>query len=191
VVLLAIGLPLGYYTASPLFIRTELIEPDPLVALVVPPGSPDPSAETTEAPSRPSTEPSAVSTSGPSARPSTEPSAASTSFAPRVVSAGEFDGTDDFHFGSGNASIIETAPGEYRLRLTDFSVRNGPDLFVYLSPAKDDYTRDSLELGRLKATDGSFSYALPSGADPADFRSALIWCKQFSHLFAFATLNGA
>jgi len=222
VLLLAIGLPLGYYTASPLFIRTELIEPDPLVEVVVPPGSAasaapsrapdptglaDPSAQATESSSTPtsepsaapSTEPSAASTSEPgaaptsepSAAPTSEPSAAPTSFAPRLVSTGEFEGTDEFHFGSGTASIIETAPGEYRLRLADFSVRNGPDLFVYLSPSKDDYTRDSVELGRLKATDGSFSYALPPGADPSDFGSALIWCKQFSHLFAFAPLKGA
>jgi len=190
VLLLAIGLPLGYYTASPLFIRTELIEPDPLVEVVVPPGSaasaapsraPDPTGLAD--PSAQATESSSTSTS--------EPSAAPTSFAPRLVSTGEFEGTDEFHFGSGTASIIETAPGEYRLRLADFSVRNGPDLFVYLSPSKDDYTRDSVELGRLKATDGSFSYALPPGADPSDFGSALIWCKQFSHLFAFAPLKGA
>ena len=45
---------------------------------------------------------------------------------------------------------------------------------------------EALELGRLKATDGSFNYALPAGTDPSDFASALIWCKQFAHLFAVA-----
>ena len=100
--------------------------------------------------------------------------------------SGEFAGTDDFHFGSGTASIIETAPGTYTLRLEDFSVRNGPDLFVYLSPDADGYVDEALELGRLKATDGSFNYALPAGTDPSDFASALIWCKQFAHLFAVA-----
>ena len=40
--------------------------------------------------------------------------------------------------------------------------------------------------GKLKATDGSFGYDLPAGTDPADFASAIIWCKQFSHLFATA-----
>jgi hypothetical protein len=52
----------------------------------------------------------------------------------------------------------------------------------------DGYTSDSLELGRLKATDGSFNYRLPAGTDPAEFASALIWCKQFAHLFAVAPL---
>jgi len=40
--------------------------------------------------------------------------------------------------------------------------------------------------GRLKATDGAFSYELPAGTDPAEFASAIVWCKQFSHLFAVA-----
>ena len=34
----------------------------------------------------------------------------------------------------GTASIVEVEPGRFHLRLEDFSVRNGPDLYVYLSP---------------------------------------------------------
>ena len=59
---------------------------------------------------------------------------------------GAFHGTDEFHFGRGTASIIETARGRFTLRLDDFSVRNGPDLFVYLSPAADDYAKGALEV---------------------------------------------
>jgi hypothetical protein len=104
---------------------------------------------------------------------------------------GEFSGTDDFHFGRGTATIIELEPGRYHLRLEEFSVRNGPDLFVYLSPDADGYDEDALELGRLKATDGSFGYDLPDGADPSAYRSAIIWCKQFAHLFATAPFEPA
>jgi hypothetical protein len=124
------------------------------------------------------------------AAPTTPPSAAapsSTPFARSVVARGTFRGTDDFHFGRGTAAIVEVAPGRYHLRLEQFSVRNGPDLYVYLSTDRDDYADDALELGRLKATDGSFGYDLPAGTDPAAFRSAIIWCKQFSHLFAVAS----
>jgi hypothetical protein len=113
-----------------------------------------------------------------------------TAFATRTIASGEFHGTDDFHFGEGTARIVETAPGTYTLRLTDFSVRNGPDLYVYLSPDADDYDDHALELGKLKATDGAFGYDLPPGTDPADFASAIVWCKQFSHLFAVASLEG-
>jgi hypothetical protein len=158
VVALAIGLPAGWYFASPLFIRTELIEPAPAGA-------------------------TGAATDAPSAAPIVD--------AMISVATGTFRGADDFHFGEGTASIIETAPGRYTLRFEAFSVQNGPDLFVYLSPAADGYTDGALELGTLKATDGAFGYELPEGTDPADFASAVIWCKQFAVLFAVAPLTAS
>ena len=177
---LAVTVPAGWYLGSPIFIRTSLVEVEPTVApgtAVVPSGPATPSAVPA---------PSVVPTGSPTAPPTPGP----TPFVASTVATGEFNGTDDFHFGHGTASIVEVQPGRYRLRLADFSVRNGPDLFVYLSPDEDGYVDDALELGKLKATDGSFGYDLPDGVDPARFRSALIWCKQFSHLFAVATFDG-
>jgi hypothetical protein len=107
---------------------------------------------------------------------------------PTVQAAGPFRGADDFHFGEGTASIIETAPGRFTLRFEAFSVRNGPDLYVYLSPDAAGYADGVLELGTLKATDGAFGYELPAGTDPTDYASAVIWCKQFAVLFAVAPL---
>ena len=175
VVVLAIGLPVTWYLASPIWIRTELVEPGPAAVVDV---TPPPSAAQAPSPSTASASAAVEPTAAPSPTP----------FAARRHSTGSFHGTDDFHFGRGTATIIETAPGTFTLRLEDFSVRNGPDLFVYLSPEPDDYADGALELGRLKATDGDFGYALPAGTDPADFASAIIWCKQFSHLFAVAPL---
>ncbi len=86
-------------------------------------------------------------------------------FTPGITHNGEFRGTDEFHFARGQASLIETSPGQYVLRFEDFSVRNGPGLYVYLSPDADRYTGDSLQLGKLKATDGSFNYEIPAGTD--------------------------
>lgn len=116
-------------------------------------------------------------------------SAAPLAFAPTVLSSGLFSGADDFHFGQGTASIIATAPGRYTLRFEDFSVRNGPDLYVFLSPDAGGSVDGALELGTLKATDGAFGYELPQGTDPTRFASAIIWCKQFSVLFAVARLD--
>ena len=181
VAVLVVGLPLGWYVASPLWIRTELVEPDPAVILDAADASPTPA--TTVGPT--ATSPAASRT------PTTEPDPTATPFATRRLFTGSFRGTDDFHYGRGTASILETSPGRYALRLDAFSVRNGPDLFVYLSPAADDYAKGALELGRLKATDGAFGYELPPGTDPSDFASAIIWCKQFSHLFAVAALSAA
>jgi hypothetical protein len=176
---LAVVAPVGWYLGSPIFIRTSLVEAGPTT--VEPTAAPTPVPAVSAAPSNVSA-PSVV----PSGSPTAPPTPAPTPFTATTVATGEFSGTDDFHFGEGTASIVEVEPGRYHLRLDDFSVRNGPDLFVYLSPDADGYADDALDLGKLKATDGSFGYDLPAGIDPARFRSALIWCKQFSHLFAVA-----
>jgi hypothetical protein len=172
VIAAAVGLPLTWYLASPIWIRTSLVEAGPSAV----PLSPAPPASVAPSPA-PTVTPILSATPEPTASP----------FAPATVATGEFVGTDEFHFGRGTASLIEVEPGRYHLRLEDFSVRNGPDLYVYLSTAADDYADDALELGTLKATDGSFGYDVPAGTDVDRFRSAIIWCKQFSHLFAVAS----
>jgi hypothetical protein len=103
---------------------------------------------------------------------------------------GTFTGADEFHFGSGTAALIETAPGAWTVRFEDFSVRNGPDLFVYVSPDAGGYDDAAIELGRLKATDGNFNMDLPAGSDPGGAASIVIWCKQFAVQFAVAPLEG-
>jgi hypothetical protein len=100
-----------------------------------------------------------------------------------------FMGADDFHFGRGEAQLIETAPGVFTLRFEDFSVRNGPDLFVYLTPDPSGESIDgAINLGGLKATDGAFNYEVPPGTDVSQFASAIVWCRQFATLFAIAEL---
>ncbi len=172
VIALLVALPVGWYLGSPIIVRTSLVEALPLSA-------PVPSAA-------PAASPLSTSPASPAAPRPAATAATPTPFAATTIASGEFSGTDDFHFGSGTASIVEIEPGRYHLRLEDFSVRNGPDLYVYLSPSADGWTEDALELGLLKATDGSFGYDLPAGTDPGAFQSAIIWCKQFSHLFAVA-----
>ncbi len=174
VIALLVGLPVGWYLGSPIIVRTSLVEALPLSAPV---------------PSAASAVPLSTSPASPAAPRPAATAATPTPFAATTIASGEFSGTDDFHFGSGTASIVEIEPGRYHLRLEDFSVRNGPDLYVYLSPSADGWTEDALELGLLKATDGSFGYDLPAGTDPSVFRSAIIWCKQFSQLFATAPFD--
>jgi hypothetical protein len=87
------------------------------------------------------------------------------------------------------ARLIETAPGQFTLRLEDFAVRNGPDLYVYLSPDATGYAEGAIELGRLKADRGNQNYAVPPGSDLAKVASVVIWCKQFAVLFATAEFS--
>jgi hypothetical protein len=79
--------------------------------------------------------------------------------------SGSFSGADEFHFGRGTARLIETAPGGYTIRLEDFAVRNGPDLFVYLSPSAEGYADGAIELGSLKADRGNQNYDVPAATD--------------------------
>lgn len=159
ILVLAVALPTGWYLGSPLFIRTSLVEPAPSAA------SPDATAGPT------GTEPTASTTTDTGAR------------------TGEFRGADEFHFGSGRATLVETTPGKWIVRFEDFSVQNGPDLYVYLSPDPAGYADGAIELGTLKATDGSFNTDVPPGTDVSGLRSVVIWCKQFAVQFAVASLS--
>jgi hypothetical protein len=107
----------------------------------------------------------------------------------RTLQRGEFRGADDFHYGQGQALLLETAPGSHVVRLESISVRNGPDLFVYLSPSPIGWTDSALNLGRLRANEGSLNFELPQGTDVAQARSVVIWCRQFGVLFATAPLE--
>lgn len=105
-----------------------------------------------------------------------------------AVRSGSFTGADEFHFGKGTASLIETSPGTWIVRFEDFSVRNGPDLYVYLSPDATGYADGVVELGPLKATDGNYNVDVPPGIDASAHHSVVIWCKQFAVQFAVAPL---
>jgi hypothetical protein len=160
---LAIALPLGWYLASPLVLSKTIDEPAPIVS-------------------------GASGTIGatPAAGPTASPPAAATAL---FAKSGTFSGADDFHFGRGTAQLLETAPGVFVVRLADFEVRNGPDLVVYLSPSADGYADGAIELGRLKADKGNQNYTVPAGVDPTAAGSVVIWCKQFSVLFATAAFD--
>jgi hypothetical protein len=160
--LMAAALVAGDYLVSPLWERSFLEEASPIAE--------------------------AAEDGASSPQPATAPPGA---FAVRTTHQGEFEGADSFHFGRGKAFLIEAEPGRYVLRFEDFSVRNGPDLYVYLSPDPDGYADGAVNLGRLKATDGAFNYDVPPEVDISRVRSAIVWCRQFSTLFATATFAPA
>ena len=192
VAVLAVTVPAGDYLLSPLWERSFLEEASPLAAAtddVVVPGMSPPDAtagEGTIAEASPDIEMAAGVPSGEDG--AAEGDGATSQFATSVAASGEWEGTDSFHFASGQALLIETAPDTYTLRVEDFSVRNGPDLFVYLSPSEDGFADGAINLGDLKATDGAFNYDVPPGTDVSQFKSAIVWCKRFAVLFAVAPL---
>jgi Electron transfer DM13 len=195
---LLIAVPTGWYTVSPLFDRETACEASPIAGA----GAGSEKCEGvaaaagnagTATPGPPSVGTTATSagTPAPDIPRATTPENEAPAFEPGVVQQGEFEGADDFHFARGQVLLIETTPGEYTLRFENFSVRNGPDLFVYLSTDADGYSEDALLLGELKGTDGAFNYEVPTGTHVLQYKSTVVWCRAFSVLFATATFAPA
>ena len=82
--------------------------------------------------------------------------------------------------------------GKRILRLENFNVTSGPDLYVYLSDSTNPTHSvgnlgNYVDLGLLKATSGNQNYDVPARAE--NYRTAIIWCKQFGVLFSFAVME--
>jgi hypothetical protein len=104
-----------------------------------------------------------------------------------VLLRGIFVDADDFHKASGKASIL-SVNGSSLLRLEDFRVTNGPDLFVYLA-ANPRLEGGFVDLGGLKGNIGNQNYEIPQGTDLSRGSVVVIWCRAFSVLFGYAELN--
>ena len=109
----------------------------------------------------------------------------------RLISSGTLMGTDAFHTGSGDVLLVSDPDGNLILRFQEYSVRNGPDLFVYLTPDPegDVHADGAVNLGAIRATSGFVNYEVPADVDPTSFRAAVIYCRAFSVTFAVAELT--
>lgn len=96
---------------------------------------------------------------------------------------------DGIHDAQGIARVIPIEGGGNVLRLEDLVVTNGPDLYVYLSTDKS--ASDFVNLGRLKANIGNQNYPVPDQTDMTKYDTVLIWCRAFSVLFGSAELTPA
>ena len=70
------------------------------------------------------------------------------------------------------------------LRFENFRTDNGPELRVFLSPALN--AADVIDLGPLRATQGSLNYAVPEGTDTRKYNKVLIWCNTYGVLYSYA-----
>jgi hypothetical protein len=97
------------------------------------------------------------------------------------------------HNASGTATLYRRTDGSRFMRLQNFSVDAGPDLFVYTSSLPKPISRDLgnedavLDLGQLNASQSD--YEIPANAKLEDLRSVVIWCRAFSVNFASASLE--
>jgi hypothetical protein len=151
---------LGWYLGSPLFIRTTLYEPLPSA---VPAASAAASAQAT---------------------------AAQSPAGPVTLASGRLGYVDSVHNGTGTVLLVRTGD-TVTVRFENVAITNAPDVHVYLSRETGGKWTEatSLYLGPLKATNGSFNYAVPAGADLAPYKSVVVWCRQFSVLITWADLQ--
>lgn len=106
-----------------------------------------------------------------------------------AVAQGSFRDADNFHRGSGQATIYAQA-GQRVLRLEDFSVTNGPALHVLLVENIDGKSSSELgqmyDIGALKGNVGNQNYELPTDFDLSQYSGVMIYCMPFHVVFATA-----
>ncbi len=111
--------------------------------------------------------------------------------------SGVFVKRDLVHKGKGRVYLFPNTLGDAAhesivLFDEDVVITPGPDLYLYLStePTIDHELGEYKDLGLLQGTKGGQAYLVKSSiAELKKFKSAVIWCKQFSVLFTYATLS--
>ncbi len=100
---------------------------------------------------------------------------------------GNFTGFDRLHQGSGTAKILQIGDTSYLRFESDFTVSNGPDLFVGFG--KDGQFSAGSEISALKGNAGAQNYELSQGFDSTRFNEVYVWCRAFKVPFAKARLT--
>ncbi|MFD3165913.1 DM13 domain-containing protein [Herpetosiphon sp. NSE202] len=141
-------------------------------------------------PSDPMTDDMIDPTIMPTAESRVEPSAVPAE--PVMLSSGAFRGID--HESRGMAMLYKQPDGSMMLRLNDFYVEPGPDMYVFVAMASDihqpsDLQAGYLELSKLKGSEGNQNYPLPDDFDPALYNNVVIWCEEYQVLMAVAPIQ--
>ncbi len=199
IIIAAIAIPIGIYTASPLFINTVVDEPLPASSLTDLQkfqefmSMNNEEEERAEKGQQMATEEKnailrgAAQTNGSTVN-ENMPEAATTTLGATSLATGNFIGVNDgIHNAEGLAKVIRLDDASMILRLENFKATNGPDLYVYL--ATDTSASDFVDLGRLKGNIGNQNYDIPEGTDFSRYNTVLIWCQAFSVLFGSAELE--
>ncbi|MEM8809649.1 MAG: DM13 domain-containing protein, partial [Cyanobacteria bacterium P01_G01_bin.38] len=92
---------------------------------------------------------------------------------------------------AGGVSIVEENGKRYLEFDETFSTEEGPDLFVLLhkEATPQSYSPDQfVNLGDLQSISGGQRYEIPEDVSIDDFKSAVIWCREFNVTFGFAAI---
>lgn len=101
-----------------------------------------------------------------------------------VIKQGSFSGLAG-HNASGTARIVKVGDRTYVRFESDFSVTNGPDLFVGFGK-EGTYVQ---QLAKLKGNVGGQNYEIPATLNVSDYSEVWVWCRAFSVPFGKAVLQ--
>jgi len=88
---------------------------------------------------------------------------------------------------NGKAEIYEKN-GVFTLVLNEnFTISNGPDLYVYVSKAQQ--PSQFISLGKLKSVNGGQTYTFTGSVNFDEYKYAVVHCQQYNHLFSYALLE--
>lgn len=115
--------------------------------------------------------------------------------APITVASGTFQQINPVRGAQGTVNIYRDAANDFTMRFEGFSMLNGPNLRVLLSPAEaprlsTDLTTGGIEpidVGVLLATNDSQNYPLPD-LDLAEYRSVVILSESLDLIYTYAPL---
>jgi hypothetical protein len=91
-------------------------------------------------------------------------------------------------YGSGTVRVVRVGSERF-VRFEEVDIAGAPDMYVYLSDRSDGKPGTFVDLGKLKATNGSFNYAIPADVDLAPVRSVVVWCRRFTVTVTYAVLR--
>lgn len=114
--------------------------------------------------------------------------AAPASVGVETIAKGELVRINAVDYGSGSVRIVKVE-NERFVRFENVDIAGAPDMYVYLSDQADGKPGTFVDLGKLKATNGSFNHAIPASADLAGVRSVVVWCRQFSVTVTYAVMT--
>lgn len=91
------------------------------------------------------------------------------------------------HQASGHVVRLQTSEGDVIRFEDDFSMTNGPDVFVYLG--KNGHIDLEKRLSPLKGNKGAQNYAIPAEWADESYDEVWAWCRAFSVPFGKAVLR--
>jgi hypothetical protein len=92
---------------------------------------------------------------------------------------------------SGNAVLYVQDQGKRTLRLENFSMTEGPDVYVLFSKTNNYSEANTIAISRLKSgySNTSLNFELNDTLDLSTHKFVLVYCVQFSSLFGYSELK--